>query len=87
MKRLASAKEFRSQPFQDLIRVMNAVGDQDPHRDKLLITLLKHGRSCLDLNQKRFYLTLLINYYDEKHKYVKKSQCLQWLAELLQGWE
>ena len=43
--------------------------------DKLLITLLKHGRSCLDLNQKRFYLTLLINYYDEKHKYVKKS-CL-----------
>ena len=87
MKRLASAKEFRSQPFQDLMRVMNAVGDQDPHRDKLLITLLKHGRSCLDLNQKRFYLTLLINYYDEKHKYVKKSQCLQRLAELLQGWE
>lgn len=69
------------------MRVMNAVGDQDPHRDKLLITLLKHGRSCLDLNQKRFYLTLLINYYDEKHKYVKKSQCLQRLAELLQGWE
>lgn len=30
---------------------------------------------------------LLIDYYDEKRSYAKKCQCLQRLAELLQGGE
>ncbi|WP_278840851.1 helix-turn-helix domain-containing protein [Holdemania filiformis] len=87
MKNQIPADKSYSEPISDLMKVMKAAADQDPRRDKLLITLLKQGRKKLDQHQKRFYLTLLIDYYEEKRSYAKKCQCLQRLAELLQGGE
>ena len=87
MKNQIPADKSYSEPISDLMKVMKAVADKDPRRDKLLINLLKQGQKKLDQHQKRFYLMLLIDYYDEKRSYAKKCQCLQRLAELLQGGE
>lgn len=79
MKNQIPADKSYSEPISDLMKVMKAVADQDPQRDKLLITLLKQGRKKLDQHQKRFYLMLLIDYY-------YKNAAMQRNANVFSDW-